>query len=443
MFANTSSDTGRQWLIVFTRYPTPGKTKTRLIPALGLEGAADLQRRMTEHVIREVRKFVQERRVRVEVRYDGSKRDMKRWLGREFRYRRQSAGDVGMRMANAFREAFEKGAQHVVLMGTDCPGTTSQIIRDAFDGLDENDVVLGPANDGGYYLIGLRRHVEELFVGVPWGTDEVMKETMHIAESRGCSVGLLEALIDVDTPEDLSAWESEERRGRKETHEERISIIIPALNESSNLRETLERIQNARDTEIIVVDGGSSDNTVEIAESYDARVIVTLAGRAKQMNAGAAAAAGDVLLFLHADTHLPDRFDEYVRRILASPENAGGAFRFSVDASTRGLRLIERLANWRSKALQLPYGDQALFIRASLFREMGGFPDVPIMEDFAFVRRLRKRGRIEIAPVPVITSARRWLRLGVWRTTLINQGVIAAYYAGVPLKTIARWYRYR
>ncbi|RJP19556.1 MAG: glycosyltransferase [Candidatus Abyssobacteria bacterium SURF_5] len=222
---------------------------------------------------------------------------------------------------------------------------------------------------------------------------------------------------------------------------ERITIVIPTLNEASTLAAAIDRAKKGRNIEIIVADGGSSDNTLGIAESRGVKVVVAPGGRAKQENAAAAAAMGEILLFLHADTHLPNGFDGHIRRVLAEPRTAGGAFLLSIDATNLSLRVIERAANLRSKLLQMPYGDQALFMRTSLFRAMGGFPDMPIMEDFVFVRRLRKRGAVVIAPVPITTSARRWLALGVWRTTIINQAVILAYYIGAPLDTVARWYR--
>jgi rSAM/selenodomain-associated transferase 2 len=159
------------------------------------------------------------------------------------------------------------------------------------------------------------------------------------------------------------------------------------------------------------------------------------------MNVGAAAAGGDLLLFLHADTRLPAGFEAQVRQMLARPRVAAGAFRLRIDGSLRGLRTIEAVANLRSRLLQMPYGDQALFMRRSLFWDLGAFPPIPIMEDFEMVRRLKRRGRIALAPGCAETSARRWLRLGAVKTWLVNQCVIAAYCAGVSPQRLAAWYR--
>ena len=217
-----------------------------------------------------------------------------------------------------------------------------------------------------------------------------------------------------------------------------ISIIIPTLNEEENIAGCLESSQNASNAERIVADGGSRDRTVGIARACGATVITSPVGRARQMNAGAKAASGDLFLFLHADTRLPEEFDGCVREILARPGIAAGAFEFRLDMASPGLQIIERVANWRSRRLQMPYGDQAIFIRSALFREIGGFSDIPIMEDFEFIRRLQKRGHIHTAPHPAITSARRWKVLGLWRTTLINELVLVAYYLGISPVRIHR-----
>jgi len=220
-----------------------------------------------------------------------------------------------------------------------------------------------------------------------------------------------------------------------------ISIIIPVLNEVGILPATIANICLNPNVEVIVVDGGSQDGTVELAESLGVKVLSAGGGRAGQMNAGAMKATGDILLFLHADTHLPPRFDALVRQALKQPFTVAGAFELQIDASLLGLRLVERGVNWRSRWFQMPYGDQALFLKTELFHDLGGFLDLPIMEDFELVCRLRRRGRIVTIPVPVLTSGRRWQKLGVLKTTIINQVVIVAYFLGVPTEQIAYWYR--
>jgi rSAM/selenodomain-associated transferase 2 len=228
---------------------------------------------------------------------------------------------------------------------------------------------------------------------------------------------------------------------------EKISIIIPVLNELNTIAATLASTDASTNIEVIVVDGGSRDGTLELVRSLGAIAISSAAGRAVQMNAGAAVATGDILLFLHADTQLPPDFDTMIRTAMASSPPAGsqvavaGAFRLQIDAPGCSFRSIERGVNWRSCFLQLPYGDQAIFLKAATFNRLGGFLELPIMEDFDSICRLKRLGYITIIPVPVITSARRWLKHGILKTTLINQIVIIAYLLGVSPQRLMHWYR--
>jgi rSAM/selenodomain-associated transferase 2/rSAM/selenodomain-associated transferase 1 len=483
-------------LIIFTRYPEPGATKTRLIPALGPQGAADLHRQMSEHTLTWARRLKETSAVSPEVRYDGGdEHRIQQWLGADIPFFHQGSGDLGARMARAFQEAFQAGAGPVILVGTDCPGLTGQLIQKSFAVLQQSDVVLGPADDGGYYLIGLRRVIPQLFAEIPWGTGGVLSKTLQIAEDLKLRVFLLEPLGDVDRPEDLPIWEKfgsapshpsplrdcvpigrggmkeetsagyggiqrtppniplarppaftitkQSLKGEGKDGEDLglISIIIPTLNEEENISACLASTQNASHVERIVVDGGSSDRTVEVARTRGVKVLTSPAGRARQMNAGAEVADGDLLLFLHADTRLPAGFAHGVRQTLARPGVVAGAFQFRLDASGRKLQIIEKVANWRSRVWQMPYGDQAIFIRSALFREIGGYPDMPIMEDFEFIRRLKRKGRILTLPQAAITSARRWRRYGLWKTTLLNELVVCAYYLGIPASRIHRFAR--
>lgn len=218
-----------------------------------------------------------------------------------------------------------------------------------------------------------------------------------------------------------------------------ISVIIPTRNEETTIGRTLERLQSSSVREVIVVDGRSEDGTIRIARRHGARVVEAPPSRGRQQDVGAAVATGDVFLFLHADTALPDGFDQQVHRVLGRPGVAAGAFRLRINADGWSYRALEIMIDLRSRLLQMPYGDQAIFLKAEVFRRVGGFPHFAVMEDFALVQRLRRMGRIAMADAAVRTSARRWLKNGLWRTTLLNQACLVAYCAGVSVDRIARW----
>ena len=220
-----------------------------------------------------------------------------------------------------------------------------------------------------------------------------------------------------------------------------ISIIIPVLNEVGTIAQTISTAQTGKNVEIIVVDGGSNDGTIEVVKSLNIKLIYSLPGRSIQMNFGAKLATGNILLFLHGDTFLPLNFDEFLREIIVQPNIIAGAFELGIRGKKRSLRIVESIVNWRSRYLQMPYGDQGIFLSAQVFEQIGCFPEIPIMEDFELIRKLRKRGRIGIISKPVLTSDRRWQKLGILKTTLINQVIIIAYLLGLPPKTLAQWYR--
>jgi len=437
----------RKRLIIFSRYPESGTTKTRMIPALGSEGSADLQRQMTDYLVSKVKTFTEQRLLAVEVRFEGgNERLMRQWLGASFTYRHQGQGDIGRRMERALADGFQDGYTSIVIIGSDIPGISSAIIYQAFEKLKKNNLVLGPTGDGGYYLIGMQKAeafqaYPELFKTISWGTNKVLAQTMAAANQLGIGYALLDTLKDVDRPEDLTVWNRALRYESDSTAKKRISIIIPTLNEANTIEETISRLPKSEQVEIVVVDGGSSDGTAELAREHGVRVLSTAPSKAGQMNAGAAEARGEVLLFLHADTRLPEKFEEKVLTASARQGFCSGAFSLGIDSEDRGLRFIERVANWRTRFFKMPYGDQALFVSRKLFHEIGGFADYPIMEDFDLIRRLKRKGTIIILPELVKTSPRRWQNFGVFKTWLLNQIIIGAYFIGIPPQRLALWYR--
>ena len=427
----------KERLIIFTRYPRPGKAKTRLIPALGAEGAATLQRQMTEHTLTQIKTLTPSTSVEIWFADDRSaQKQMQDWLGAEWSYQPQCEGDLGDRLITAFQTAFATGMERAIIIGTDCPGLTADRITQAFQALHNHDLVLGDATDGGYYLIGLPRSIPELFQGISWSTPEVRQQTVAIATQLKLTVAHLPPLSDIDYPEDLPIWQAVLDAQRPP-----ISVIVPTLNEAKALAQWSN--QAIAPGELIVVDGGSEDDTIALAKELGATVITSEPGRANQMNQGAAIAQSDILLFLHADTCLPDQFLELVQQTLAQPQVVAGAFELAIEGKLPGLRWVEWGVNWRSRYLQMPYGDQAIFLTAETFRQLGGFAQLPIMEDFELIKRLQKLGKIAIVPAPIITSGRRWQKLGVIKTTLINQLAIAAYYLGISPERISRLYRRR
>ena len=327
------------------------------------------------------------------------------------------------------------------MVGSDLPDLTPRILHQALEGLRGNEMVLGRAHDGGYYLMGMKSLHPELFQGVDWGTGRVYEQTRDKIRRLGLSMADLPCLGDVDRPGDLERLQGDPRFTDVLTGKPLVSVIIPTLNESPLIVPLLNYLGDSEFMERIVADGGSDDDTRKIAARAGAKVLDVPKGRAFQLNAGAAAAKGRILLFLHADTRPPQGFADAIRWGLDHPAVVAGAFRFKTDGAGAGMRLVERVTNFRSVVMHYPYGDQGLFMEKRVFHEMGGFAPIPVMEDFEFVRRLGRRGRVITLSHAAVTSARRWQRLGVVRTTVINQLMILGFLSGIPVQRLQRLYR--
>lgn len=206
-----------------------------------------------------------------------------------------------------------------------------------------------------------------------------------------------------------------------------ISIVMPVLNEAKELRNTLGRLKLSESEELIIVDGGSSDETMSIAREFTDKVYRTKTGRASVMNYGAVRAKGDIFLFLHADCVLPDNAFTLIRRALSSNEISAGAFYLRINCPGPRFRIIESAANIRSRTASLLYGDQGIFMKRSTFSAIGGYSDIPLMEDLEISKKLREKGRLALISPPIKASPRRWLKEGILHTTLRDWTIAFSY----------------
>ncbi len=406
-------------IIFFTRFAVAGYAKTRLIPSLGAEGAAQLQRQMTEFTLNEALKT----KIPVVIYYTGgTKEEMQNWLGKEHEYIEQAEGDLGQKMSTAFERAFASAKKNVVIIGADCPYNRCDNILKAFELLSYNSCVFGPASDGGYYLLGLNKQTPELFSDIAWGSSTVLAQSLDKINNYI----LLTELPDVDEIEDVPA---------------KISVIIVNYNECEMLKNTIEQAQKGFNIEIIVADGQSTDKSQEIANSLGVKFIISQKGRATQMNRASKEASGDILLFLHADSELLPYFDLAIRNTLKKENVKLGFFDFAVSGDFNGKGFLKDGTNLRAKFFKMPYGDQALFLTKDTFDEIGGYRNVPLLEDVFLVKDAKKLGNISSTNLELVTSGRRWIKHGFWKTFLINQAVMFAAWRGADLNELNKAYR--
>ncbi len=437
-------------LCVFAKPPRPGEVKTRLASALGPDAATRLATAFLRDTWSSVRAVPWARAVLASTSDDpdalGLDAEDPLWA--------QGDGDLGERMERVLRRALTE-APWAMALGADSPGMPHALLEAARAALTDHDAVLGPTPDGGYYLLGLRRCPPGALRGLPWSQPDTRAATRARLEALGLTVAELPPFFDVDTAEDLprlATWLRRAPDAAPATRaalaaiapdlRPRLSVIVPTLNESARIADTLRDLglQEGVD-EVIVADGGSTDDTPTVVARFpEVHCVDAPRGRARQLNAGASVATGEVLLFLHADVTLPPNAARHVAMVLADPRNLAGAFRtWTVPDGPSRIGPLLHLADVRSRLTRHPYGDQAIFVRRDAFDALGGFPDLPLMEDYAFSRALAQRGRIGLARARVQVSGRRFVHRPLFYTAVMWT-YPALFRWGVSAATLKRWY---
>lgn len=426
-FTRTQVNSSRNALIVFTREPEPGKTKTRLMPYLSPEQCAELHRCMLKDISREMRKADAALIVAYTGENTGDPVFLRSIMGKSALFIRQRGGDIGSRMQNAIEDVLGLGYDKAVLIGTDIPEIKAETINASLDLLESCDVVMGPTYDGGYYLIGMRAVHTEAFNVKSYGGSSVFDETVSSLRKAGLSAEKTDTYADLDTAEDLSGFRRRMRidPGLRKTHTgqflaetAKISVIVPVYNEAAEIGRLVGQLKPYRnECEIIIVDGESTDGTPGKIREYageasrDILVLEEKKGRSLQMNAGAGKSTGDILFFLHCDCTLPENFLEEIRRVMAA--NDWGCFRVKFPSSNFFMLTNCIISNHRALCRRLPFGDQGIFINRDLFFEAGMFPEIPLMEDYEFSIRMKRRKGVRGPGMTrkwLITSARRYGR---------------------------------
>lgn len=449
----------RRALILFTRVPEPGKTKTRLMPVYSPEQCAEIHTEFLRHIAKEAGDVYAD--LRVYATPSVGDPAFRALFPKNTEFFLQEGEDLGVRMERALTETLEAGYDSAVLFGTDLPELTAEDFRGAFRILEQRDAVIGPTGDGGYWLIGLNAPSHAPFEPKEYGTGTVLEHTMSGMRAAGLSVGMVRTLDDVDTPEDLDAYRERDRRKRAGelpfpktdlTDDARLSVIIPSYHEMSTLPTLLPQLEPFRAEsspwkdrlEFLFADGGSTDGTVEFLTSQGWPVLQTAKGRANQMNEAALQTSGEVLFFLHCDSEVPPDFPEEIFDVLKTRE--AGCFGIDYRTGGFGMKVNAIYANrFRLQRQHIMFGDQGMFLTRTLFMKAGMFPPLPLMEDLQLSFTLRDMGVVPgLTRNRIFTSPRRHPDRGFFRQMIsLHQypELRKLYRSGAPMEEIVRRYK--
>ncbi|MSR92914.1 DUF2064 domain-containing protein [Clostridiaceae bacterium 68-1-5] len=461
-------------VILFTRAPVPGKTKTRMMPRLSPEECSLLHKMFLLDIQRTLRGIdadiyvfhasdtAQEEQLLKQLWEEKAAEEPflkensfgQPWSKQLKGFFPQKGETLGVRMFQSICQVLEAGYESCVLIGTDVPELSREDLEAAFERLLDQDVVFGRTKDGGYYLIGMKQPVREAFELSSYGHSAVLEQTVSRIEEAGFSVGFTGTREDMDVFEDLLGYLQRARSSKRLPTQYtffyvlgllRISVIIPIYQEEDTIRKMkrqLEEIQATKEAfhEIIFVDGGSKDATLSLlGEEYP--VLHCSKSRSLQMNLGAKESTGDILFFLHCDSLLPPFPKREILEVIA--QNPVGCFGIRFPSRNILMHICSRLSNFRAEKRGLPFGDQGIFLERSLFFELGMFPELPIMEDYQFSLTLRaQKIPVRLTPHRLVTSGRRFPKgiipklLLMWKMYRLR----AWYRQGVSVKKLADLY---
>lgn len=450
-------------VVLFTRVPVPGKTKTRLMPYLSGEECARLHRCF----LQDIGAAIREADADIFVCYTGTRNEeaadvwFRKILGPDIVCFSQQGSDLGARMYHGIAHVLELGYDACVLVGSDIPLLRSDHLKVAWKVLARKDIVLGPTTDGGYYLVGMKQPQHVIFDRQTYSHDQVLQNALKAAEGAGLTWGLTGTLSDVDTVEDYLELRADLLSGRFHKvgcrnraeqigshvagfmyRKRKISVIVPVYNEEKSILSMQHQLKPYLGFgEILFVDGGSSDGTLALI-SPDFQVLHAPKGRANQMNYGAEHSSGDILFFLHCDSVLPEGWDKEIRRVMR--RYPAGCFGIAFTSKHPLMWICQNMSNLRAKYRKIVFGDQGIFMDRSLFFELGGYPDLPLMEDYQLSLTMReKKVPVGMTARRIYTSDRRFpkgiipkLRV-MWQMNRLRK----QYREGVSMEEIARQYK--
>ncbi|MCE5334228.1 MAG: TIGR04282 family arsenosugar biosynthesis glycosyltransferase [Desulfobacteraceae bacterium] len=425
------------FLLIFLRYPRPGKVKSRLASAIGAEEAAriyeKLVRRTLGVALEYLRTSPKTRILLFHTPEDPVELLRERFPG-PWQFLPQQGEHLGARMHDAILSAFAQGARKVVLIGTDIADLDANDLTEAFEKTG-GGAVLGPASDGGFYLVGLDRPCPLPFRYEHWGSGDICRRTARALSSSGLDIRFGHQRKDVDRVEDLAVFH------RDFSLRASLGTIVPTMKSPEALAPLIEYLEKRLwpGDEIIVSQGGSRSyrwNSLSTGVHH----LLGPTGRGIQQNSAAMLASADVLFFLHDDTFPPPNFPFLIRRACGDFKTSLGCFRLSFAPSPFPLRLVAGLANLRTTLFGLPYGDQGLFCRKSVFESLGGFRNKYLLEDLSLVRKCRLRGRLDMLRESVLSSSRRYIDKGVLAACLQNQTIILLSALGMDEKRLYSFY---